>query len=335
MINRSKKLIKCKTEREGNIIFWKRALPYIDAITAACGVDRSSGKAWHLDGHVYYRSDDRDKIGFGRYLDGKWTDGLLAFEEYVINESDLIPQGRPKIKNVEIDEIHNDTSHPLEPVKKYTTTQSFTVTAGNQFNAAFGVELEQHWETKATAGGEAYGGSVEASVGGSIKVTTNFGWEKSVSKEKMQGQSDETEIPLFIPKQKTVKVFRKHIDQDMLIKTQLIGILRPAFFVVDYKRHLGRFYKSHDITGWGKTRSRIIWRMRGLDDLYNFCIGTNIRYPRQTENLLKKSKIVKEAYDFFDDADNRSIVQNDERLMRDASATQIFVKEVGLRKRRN
>ena len=202
----------------------------------------------------------------------------------------------------------------------------------NSFNAAFGVELEQHWETKATAGGEAYGGSVEASVGGSIKVSTNFGWEKSVSKEKMQGESEETEIPFVIPKRTAVKVFRRHITQDILIKTQLIGVLRPAFYVVDYKRHLHKLWDNKDIKGWKHTKSRIIMEIRDLDDLYDFLTGNNARYPHQNDDMIKQSKVVREAYDFFDDKDNRAFVQYDERLMRDASATDIDLKEYPLKK---
>ena len=328
MIKESKKLIECRTSQEGNRIYWERALPHIETIVKACGVGRSSQKPWRFtNGNLYYRDDDRDRVGFGRYFEDKFERGLLAFEEYIINESDLIPQGSPEIKGLEIDEVFNDLSSDVIVTKTYTTSQSFTVTESKGFNASFGLELEQHWEAKASVGGDVWGGKVEASTGGSIKVTSNFGWQTNVSKEKMEGTSEQTQIPIPIAAGKSVKVFRKQIKQDMLIKTQLVGVLRPAFFVVDYKKGLGKLWDNKDIQKWRGTKSRIVMVMHDVDDLYNFLTGNNPRYPKQSENLIKTSKSVKEAYDFFDDKDNRSFVQNDERLMRDASATQIFLKE--------
>ena len=331
MINNSNKLIECRTISEGNRIYWERAIGPIDSIVQWLGVPRSINKPWRfLDGNLYQREDDRDRIGFGRYVDGKFERGLLMFDEYIINESDIIPQGVPNIENIEIDEVHNDLSSDTTIIKNYTTSQSFTVSRSNSFNASFGLELEQHWEAKATAGGEAYGGSVEASTGGSIKVSTNFGWEKSVSDEKMEGKSESTEIPIPIPAGKYAKIFRKHIKQDILIRTQLIGVLRPAFFIVDWKGAFSDKMKgNHDARKWKKTQSRVIMEIRGVEDLYDLLTGNNARYPNQTEDLIKKIPAIKRSWDFFADKDNRSFVQLDERLMRDSSATQIFLKEMG------
>ena len=328
MINQSKKFIKCRTLAEGNRIYGERAVPHIDAILVCAGVERSTQKGWEFRDGMFFRVNDRERIAFGHWEDNNVERGLMAFDEYIINESDLIPQGERKVESLEIDEVFNELSSDIEIVKTYSTTQSFTVSKQESFNASFGLELEQHWETKATAGGEAYGGSVEASTGGSIKVSTNFGWENSVSKEKMSGESESVEIPVPIPAGRSVKVYREKVAQDMMIKTQLLGVLRPSFFCVDYKKSFGpRLRGNKDARGWRSSKSRIIFQMRDVNDIYNFVTGNNSRYPNQKDNLMKKHKAVREAMDFFSDKDNRSFVQNDERIMKDASAKRIYLKE--------
>ena len=95
----------------------------------------------------------------------------------------------------------------------------------------------------------------------------------------MESTSEQTQIPIPIAAGKSVKVFRKQIKQDMLIKTQLVGVLRPAFFVVDYKKGLGKLWDNKDIKSWKGTKSRIVMVMRDVDDLYNFLTGNNPRLP--------------------------------------------------------
>ena len=171
MIKESKKLIECRTSQEGIASIGNAHCRISKRLSKRVALADLHRKPWRFNnGNLYYRDDDRDKIGFGRYFEDKFERGLLAFEEYIINESDLIPQGVPEIKGLEIDEVYNDLSKDVIVTKTYMTSQSFTVTESKGFNAAFGLELEQHWEAKASLGGDVWGGKVEASTGGSIKV---------------------------------------------------------------------------------------------------------------------------------------------------------------------
>ena len=95
MIRDSKNFIHCKTHAEGNRIYQRLALPHIEAILIACGIERSSNKAFQggSDGY-YWRQNDRDGVGFGMYSEENgFEQGLMAFEEYEVNESDFVPQG--------------------------------------------------------------------------------------------------------------------------------------------------------------------------------------------------------------------------------------------------
>ena len=333
MIQQSNKFIQCKTHSEGNHIYWQRAIPHIETIVKACGINRSSGKAFRggTDGY-YSRKDDRDGIGFGQYVEGEgFKRGLMAFEAYKVNESDFIPQGEAELKSLQADVFHNNTPRitPEPIILKMMSSEEIRITSTESFSTSFSSEIEEHWEAKATAKAEiaGVGADAEASAGGSIKISTNLSWQKDQSEEKIRGYSKETKIPVDVPAGKTVTLMQKHQTQDMLIKTQIVGVLRPAFFVVDWKKHTGLLGGSKDYRGWKDTKSRIIFEIRSAEDLYNFLTGNNDRYPKQTGNLLE-NKAVKKAYDFFADADNRSFVENNERLVRDVNSTEYFLDEV-------
>ena len=332
MIRQSKKFIQCKTHSEGNHIYWRQAIPHIETIVIACGIKRSSDKAFEGGADGYYsRKHDRDGIGFGQYIEGDgFKRGLMAFEAYEVNESDFIPQGEAELKSLEADAFHNRTSRIIEGIKlKMMSSESIKITSAESFKTSFSSEIEEHWEAKATAKAEVagVGADAEASAGGSIKISTNLSWQKDTSEEKIRGYSKETEIPVDVPAGKTVTLMQKHQTQDMLIKTQIVGVLRPGFFVVDWKKGTGLLGGSKDYRGWKDTKSRIIFEIRSAEDLYNFLTGNNDRYPKQTGNLLE-NKAVKKAYGFFADADNRSFVENNERLVRDVNSTEYFLDEV-------
>ena len=184
--------------------------------------------------------------------------------------------------------------------------------------------LEQHWEAKATAkvGVEGLGAEAEASAGGSARVETNFEWEKNTTTQKMRGHTETVQIDAEVLSGKRVRLLQKHQEQDMLIQTQVLAVLRPAFYVVDYRENTGLFEDSSDHGKWGKAhKSRIICVMHDFNDIYDLVTGRNSRYPKQRKDLTS-NKSVKAALDFFDDADTRTIIESRERLIQDVDSTE-------------
>ena len=214
--------------------------------------------------------------------------------------------------------VQNDTDRDITGAEvHYTTFTESTLTDEHEsmlgWNWSIAIEAQ-------AGGGEASGGSY-------VKVTGTTGMEGSETNRHgsttKQGDEAGLKLPIDIPAHESVDVDQLVSIQDAEQIEERMLICNVSGQVVGYKhlrRHGNPKHWLRSNKDWRKWhgRSRIIFEFNSLSDLYEILTGGHRDYPEQRKNLLDRSGTIREAWEYLDKEDNRTIKYTVTRKIEDA-----------------
>ena len=185
-----------------------------------------------------------------------------------------------------------------------------------------GIEVTQ----SVSVGGEGYGVSVESETSIAVKAEFQQGYEQS----KSESRSEEDETQITVPSGRIVEIYtKKFVTKTKEIEDKYIHCDLGFTFHCHKSRNPrdGKFSKSED---WKRTGSsaRRFCVFNSFNDFKMFLSGKNPRYPKQTKNYLRDSKIVSKNFQWL--LDNAKFVVKEENIFNNGSYGDVTITEYAI-----
>lgn len=278
-----------KTQKEAYFLWQKEAQDYIEQLNQELGVKWSDADYPWIQGkeNEWYRRDRRDKIIF---------DPLQILKIKTIEG-----EARPVSENPQwasIDNAQNDTGSILEFQETYETTQ--TSRKLKEESMTHGWSFEQSISVSGSYSG------VEVESETTIGATGEYGSrdEDEKTKENKSTTSVKIDVPAYthyvIQQRKNEAVVEVPITQNVIFDI--------AFKIVGWKHLLNNSLLDHNKrwSGYKSTKSRYIYYIKGVDDLYEVLSGISADFPKINKDLIGSNKNIRKAYQWLTNEDNRS-----------------------------
>ena len=261
-----------------------------------------------------------DKKGVRDYIDF----GEMIPYRVIQTDGDAVPlESSPKWAN--IDTLTNDLGVEGEVTKKYETSYS---------TRKLSEKSQVHGWSITTGIAGSFGKDEANKVEISVSASASGEYGKREERESLGAHTDTTEVTFpFPPDAKYIIQQRQDNAKVKVSVTQQI-VFDFSFRVVGWKHieentHL-RGNKRY--AAWGKTKSRILYTIKNLNDLKLLMLGRNPDFPSQRENLIPKGGKLFGAFQWLKDEKNRSFVVETDVIYEDASTGSVRAYDLNKKK---
>ena len=289
---------KPRSVREAQTKLQALYLEPISDIAAALGVQLNNTKSWKpTSANRYTRKGERDAIIFPE-----------GFEML----SSLRRMGDPIITDREsewslVQPINNDTPEPVEEIVKYSISKTENFLESE--SSTQGWHFESKTVTDVSASGSFMGIGAEASVHNETTIGASGQYDSASEKGHATSSAVDKTTKVTVPPHSTRIVEQYEESAKIKVPISDKNIFDIAFMVEDWKEYdkgspLSHNKRKHSVR---HSKTYLMLEIYSLEDLRDLLIGVNSDFPKQHEDLLDKSKTIRNAFDVLLDPAYRTV----------------------------